>query len=205
MLNDRYELERARLSELNLSAEADLLNPVFGEGNAERPRIMFIGEAPGREEASCGRPFVGKAGRQLDEMLRTAGIDRGEVFVTNAVKYRPFKTKNGRASNRTPSAAEVITGAELLCEEISSVDPIVIATLGNTPLFALLYLDEGDSEKLTVGQAHGMPIVLKIAGEPRTVFPLYHPAASIYNRSLAPVLQDDLIKLGRYALSVDRK
>ena len=184
MLNDRYELERARLSELNLSAEADLLNPVFGEGNAERPRIMFIGEAPGREEASCGRPFVGKAGRQLDEMLRTAGIDRGEVFVTNAVKYRPFKTKNGRASNRTPSAAEVITGAELLCEEISSVDPIVIATLG---------------------QAHGMPIVLKIAGEPRTVFPLYHPAASIYNRSLAPVLQDDLIKLGRYALSVDRK
>lgn len=203
MLKELYQKESVRLSGLRLNAEADLLNPVFGEGQYKKPRIMFIGEAPGKEEAAIGRPFVGKAGKQLDGMLQTAGIDRNDVFVTNAVKYRPYRTKNGRAANRTPSVIEIELGAELLLQEIVEVDPAVIATLGNVPLSSVCSLSEGDDRSTTVGQAHGVPIELMIGGKPRRVFPLYHPAASIYNRALAPVLQQDLINLGKYAMSLE--
>ena len=85
-----YDAERARLSGLSTQNNGDYLNPVFGEGPLT-PHLMLIGEAPGREEAAAGHPFVGKAGRQLNELLELAGIARGDVFVTNAVKFRPIK------------------------------------------------------------------------------------------------------------------
>ena len=202
MLKELYRQEAERIAALGAYIEGDKANPVFGEGKAERPVIMFIGEAPGREEAASGRPFVGKAGKQLDAMLELAGIDRGLVFVTNSVKYRPTKTKNGRASNRTPKEGEVRAGLALLEREIELVSPAVIATLGNVPLSALVMLS-GGGEKLTVGAAHGEPITLMLAGGTRRVFPLYHPAASIYNRELKPVLEKDLIRLGEFCRSID--
>ena len=79
-----YDAERARLSGLSTQNNGDYLNLVFGEGPLT-PHLMLIGEAPGREEAAAGHPFVGKAGRQLNELLELAGIARGDVFVTNAV------------------------------------------------------------------------------------------------------------------------
>ncbi|MCR5809236.1 MAG: uracil-DNA glycosylase [Clostridiales bacterium] len=203
MLEERYVVEAARIRELELDRDADLLNPVFGEGVAESPLIMFIGEAPGREEAACGRPFVGKAGKQLDKMLETAGIDRSKVFVTNTVKYRPMKKDGPRTSNRTPSAAEIRFGLDLLREEIVYVDPTIIATLGNVPLTAVMRLAGQIPEDQNVGTLHGMPTVFFISGKARKVFPLYHPAASIYNRELKPVLENDLITLGRYARSLE--
>lgn len=199
MLKERYALEKARLAELILEHDGDIDHPVFGEGCARSPLIMFIGEAPGREEAACGRPFVGKAGKQLDAMLALAGIDRAETFVTNAVKYRPFRQNGSRTSNRTPSQQEIRDGLSLLREEIEIVRPSVIATLGNVPLSAVISLASGYVAPVTVGSAHGAPTVYQIGGRPQRVFPLYHPAASIYNRELKPVLERDLALLGEYA------
>ncbi len=198
MLEDKYAVERARiLAEVN-GNEGDCEHPVFGVGSSERPVIMFIGEAPGKDEAACGRPFVGKAGKQLDEMLALAGIDRSAVFVTNAVKYRPIKLKNGRASNRTPKLPEIRAGLELLRYEIETVNPRVIATLGNTPLSAVNLLSSGDAHAVGIGASHGQPARLVIGGLGVILFPLYHPAACIYNRELKPVLEGDLIALGKF-------
>ncbi|MBO4847987.1 MAG: uracil-DNA glycosylase [Clostridia bacterium] len=205
MLKERYILEAEKIRYLDLEHDADLDHPVFGEGRENNPVIMFIGEAPGREEAASGRPFVGKAGKQLDSMLSLAGIDRAMVYVTNAVKYRPIKRKGSSVSNRTPTAAEVRGGLSLLRAEIEAVDPDVIATLGNVPLSAVVQLAGGVNEPLTVGAAHGFPVMFLISGKPRRVFPLYHPAASIYNRELKPVLEKDLVMLGEYARSIDNE
>lgn len=202
MLNRRYAEEAERIKGLILDQDADLTHPVFGEGDPDEPLIMFIGEAPGRDEAVCGRPFVGKAGKQLDAMLELAGIDRGKVFVTNSVKYRPTKVAERRVSNRTPSVSEVKDGLSLLKFEIASVRPSVIATLGNVPLSAVLMLSDTEGEKLNVGAAHGMPRMIMIVGRPFHLFPLYHPASSIYNRELKQVLEKDLIRLGGFARSL---
>lgn len=203
MLADRYEEERRIIAALGRE-DADAAHPVFGEGNIDRPLIMFIGEAPGKDEAASGRPFVGKAGRQLDRMLELARIDRGSVFVTNSVKYRPIKREGARTSNRTPNVTEVKAGLSLLLFEIETVRPEVIATLGNVPLSALQMLSPVKEEKLTVGLAHGMPSMLLLPCGPQKIFPLYHPAAAIYNRELKPVLEADLIRLGEYAESLER-
>ena len=197
MLIEIYEAERRRISELDMEETADIEHPVFGEGNAESPLIMFIGEAPGREEAACGRPFVGKAGKQLDRMLVTAGIDRGSVFVTNTVKYRPITKHENSVCNRTPSVKEIKAGLETLYAELMTVRPRIIATLGNVPLKAVQLLSQDD--KLTVGEVHGMPRMAFVRGVPMELFPLYHPAASIYYRELKPVLERDLIALGAFA------
>ena len=199
MLKARYATEFERINELKLKYSADLEHPVFGEGCEVSPLIMFIGEAPGREEAECGRPFVGKAGKQLDEMLDLAGIKREEAFVTNAVKYRPTNIKNGRASNRTPTEPEIVDGLSLLKFEIETVDPVIIATLGNVPLSAVSRLIRGRIDPMKVGERHGCAMQAAIGGAVRRLFPLYHPAACIYRRELRPVLEKDLKALGRYA------
>ena len=202
MINEKYQAERVRLAKLNAENEGDREHPVFGEGNSQSPVIMFIGEAPGREEAECGRPFVGRAGKQLDRMLELAEIDRQAVFVTNTVKYRPTKTSNGRTSNRTPTADEIREGLALLRYEITAVRPRVIATLGNVPLSAVAMLADESLEPVKVGAAHGAPMGLMIDGVHYIAFPLYHPAASIYNRALKPVLEDDLVRLGELCRSL---
>lgn len=200
MLKDIYRLEAERIAALSIEADADLEHPVFGEGNYESPVIMFIGEAPGREEAAAGRPFVGKAGKQLDQMLQLAGIDRSGVFVTNTVKYRPIVRHEKSVCNRTPSVREVKAGLDTLKKEILLVKPQIIATLGNVPLSAVVFLSGG--EKLTVGEVHGMPRIVPIEGAPFKLFPLYHPAASIYYRELKPVLERDLVSLGSFAKQI---
>lgn len=207
MLEEYYSHERRKLILLELDKGADLEHPVFGEGRTDRPLIMFIGEAPGKEEAASGHPFVGKAGKQLDEMLMTAGIARKDVFVTNAVKYRPYKvSKTGSVSNRTPSLPEVREGLSLLRQEIELINPIIIATLGNIPLYSISILSwENYRLPQSVGEIHGTPYSILIGGHVRKLFPLYHPAASIYNRELKPVLQEDLINLGKYARALEEE
>ena len=114
-----------RLEDLNgeLSAAFPENRLVFGEG---RPGVslMLIGEAPGENEEAQGRPFVGKAGKNLDEFLRLSGIDRTEVYITNAVKFRPFKIgKSGRKSNRPPTREEIDMFRPFLVREIGMVRP----------------------------------------------------------------------------------
>lgn len=191
MLNEIYETERARIAALaGGKYEGDFASPVFGEGSPDSP-LMLIGEAPGASEAAEGRPFVGKAGAQLDRLLAGAGIDRSRVFVTNAVKYRP--TRNRGRSNRTPTAAELRPALPSLAAELGAASPLITATLGNTPLRALCML--AGAEPVAIGAAHGRVLKLRIGGREYSVFPLYHPASCIYNRGLIDILNADVVKL----------
>ena len=160
---------------------------VFGEGPAQA-RLMLVGEAPGEQEAMLGRPLVGKAGKLLDAFIAGTGLTRGEMYVTNTVKFRPSRiSKAGRVVNRTPTQEEIAAFLPFLKKEIAQVDPACVVTLGNVPLRALL------GEKETIGQAHGQ---LR-RQEDRLYFPMYHPASMIYNPGLKAIFAQDMEKLGQ--------
>ena len=162
---------------------------VFGEG-PERPRLMLIGEAPGEQETLQGRPFVGKAGQNLDHFLELAGLRREDIYISNAVKLRPTKTgKTGRLSNRPPTKDEIALFRPWLMREIGEVAPCMIATLGNVPLRAVT------GRALSIGDVHGRVIDAGETGLP--LFALYHPASLIYNRSLTDVYEQDVRALAR--------
>ena len=161
---------------------------VFGEG-AENPALMMIGEAPGGDEEKQGRPFVGKAGKNLSAFLEVVGLKREEIYISNVVKLRPTKEspKTGRAVNRPPSAEEIAFFLPYLLEEIKVIAPKVIVTLGNVPLKAVT-----GEKKAVIGDYHGKPTPL---ADGRTLFALYHPAAVIYNRALQETYDEDLLAL----------
>ena len=160
--------------------------PVFGEGKA-CCTVMLVGEAPGGQEEAQGRPFVGKAGKNLDEFLSMADIPREDVYITNVVKIRPIRiSQTGTISNRTPTAAEIGDFLPWILAEIKAVDPSVVVTLGNTPLKALL------GNRQAIGAVHGKAQSL----EGRRLYPLYHPASVIYDRSLRDVYAADVRSLG---------
>lgn len=159
---------------------------VFGEG-APRVRVVLIGEAPGEQESLQGRPFVGKAGKNLDEFLALSGLDRAALYITNTVKYRPVKrSAAGNTVNRTPTQEEIRLNLPFLKRELALIDPEVIVTLGNVPLRALM----GNTQ--SIGACHGQ----WLTWEGRRLYPLYHPASVIYNRALKPVYEDDVVRLG---------
>ena len=193
-LSALYAAERARLHAAAARGRTgEYEAPVFGEGPLH-PRLMLLGEAPGAEETRLGRPFVGKAGKNLNMLLALAGITRTCVYVTNAVKFRPTNVKARSISNRPPSPAELAEGLPTLKDELRLVNPSVVATLGNTPLKALCLL--GGREPLPIGSVHGRMLKFMIDGMPLCVFSLYHPASVIYNRSLLPLLEEDVTCLG---------
>ena len=151
-------------------------NAVPGEGQLSA-KIMFIGEAPGRSEDEKGRPFVGAAGRILDELLKKAGIERSEVFITNIVKCRP-------PNNRVPKEDELIACRPYLDRQIALIKPKVICILGRTAYSSLL---GGSSITANRGK------IVERAGQ--KYFLTFHPAAVIYNKGLLSVLEADLKKL----------
>ena len=137
-----------------------------------------------------GRPFVGKAGKNLDHFLDLAGLKREEIYISNVVKYRPTKTgKSGRISNRPPTREEIELFTPWLLKEIEFIQPELIATLGNVPLKALT------SQKATIGDMHGRIISENRAKRP--LYALYHPASLIYNRSLTDVYERDVLNLAK--------
>ena len=158
---------------------------VFGEG-AENPALMMICEAPGGDEEKQGRPFVGKAGKNLSAFLEVVGLKREEIYISNVVKLRPTKEspKTGKAVNRPPSAEEIAFFLPYLLEEIQVISPKVVVTLGNVPLKAVT-----GERKAVIGDYHGKPTPL---ADGRTLFALYHPAAVIYNRALQATYDEDL-------------
>ena len=161
---------------------------VFGEGPLHA-RLMLIGEAPGEQESLQGRPFVGKAGRNLDEFLALSGLNRAELYITNTVKYRPVRqSAAGNTVNRAPTQEEIRLGLPFLKREIALVAPEVIVTLGNVPLRALT------DRKTVIGDVHGT----FLERDGRRIFPMYHPASVIYNPSLREVYRADVLKLGEW-------
>ena len=160
---------------------------VLGEGREEAPVLMLVGEAPGETEVLKRRPFVGKAGKNLDEFLTLAKLSRQDIFVTNVVKIRPTeKGPTGRTRNRAPNKEELSLFVPWLMKEIQAVRPRALVTLGNVPLKALA------GGKHTVGDCHGQWLESQ-AGVP--LFALYHPASIIYRRTLAPVYEQDVLTL----------
>ena len=161
---------------------------VFGEGRVGAP-VMLIGEAPGEQESLQGRPFVGKAGKNLDAFLEGVGMDRGALYVTNTVKFRPTKlSPAGRVVNRPPTQEEIGLFLPWLTREIGLVDPRCVVTLGNVPLRALT------GRGKTIGEVHGAFMDL----EGRKLFPMYHPASIIYNPALKAIYQQDIARFAAW-------
>lgn len=153
-------------------------NSVPGEGPADA-RIMFIGEAPGWNEDQQGRPFVGAAGKFLEELLAAAGLKRSEVFITNVVKSRP-------PGNRDPLPDEIAACAPFLQRQIDAIDPDVIVTLGR---FSMAKWFPGER----ISRIHGQP---KRDGK-RLIVPMYHPAAALHQQALKATILEDFAKLPR--------
>ncbi len=150
---------------------------VFGVGD-EHARVMLIGEAPGRNEDLKGEPFVGAAGKLLDELLAHAGLRREEVYIANVLKCRP-------PGNRDPLPAEIEVCVPYLREQVRLVDPDVLVTLGNFATKLVLKTDVG------ITRLHGKP---EQAGR-FTVLPIYHPAAALYDSSKKDALFADFATL----------
>lgn len=160
--------------------------PVIGEGSLDA-KIMFVGEAPGKNEAATGKPFCGASGRILNELLEGIGLNREDVYVTNVVKDRPPK-------NRDPRPEEIEMYAPFLDRQIEIIKPKVIATLGR---FSMKYLMERygfENSSSPISDLHGKPL----KNEKFVLIPLFHPAASIYNRKLIPDLKKDFKVLKKY-------
>lgn len=141
--------------------------------------VMLIGEAPGKSEIEQGEPFVGMAGKNLDNYLQIIGLKRSGIRISNACYFRPIKTKTGKneqitISNRTPKACEVELFREILDNEIKLVNPKIIITLGNIPLRRL-------TSSKTIGECHGKLLYNEFLG--KKVFAMYHPSALTYNRN----------------------
>ena len=183
---DRMREELNRLIADLYEGEKKIL--VHGEGEIGA-RVMLVGEAPGEQETLMGRPFVGKAGKNLDEFLELAGLERSQLYVTNAVKFRPTKrSAAGRTVNRPPTREEVSLFLPWLRREIELVAPEVIVTLGNVPLRALT------GPKAVIGDVHG---AFQNADGLR-LYPMYHPASLIYNPALRPVYAEDIRRLSAH-------
>lgn len=152
---------------------------VPGEGPADA-RIMVIGEAPGWNEDQQGRPFVGAAGKFLEELLGAAGLKRSDVFITNVVKSRP-------PSNRDPLPDELVACAPFLERQLETIDPDVVVTLGR---FSMARWFPGER----ISRIHGQP---KRDGK-RLIVPMYHPAAALHQQSLKATILEDFAKLPKY-------
>lgn len=161
--------------------------PVLGEGSHDA-QIVFVGEAPGENEAKTGRPFSGAAGRVLDGLLAGIRIKREDVYIGNLVKDRP-------PGNRDPKPEEVELYGPFLLRQIEAIQPKVVATLGRHSLQYLL--DKYGSWRLgqTIGQLHGEVIEVDAEFGKLIIFPLYHPAAALYNPSLKKTMEKDFEKL----------
>jgi DNA polymerase len=143
----------------------------------ESSDFMLVGEAPGANEVEEGEPFVGRAGERMDDILSDIGVDRSELYITNLVKVRP-------PDNRDPKKKEIEAWAPLLEEEIENVNPEIIITLGNFPSKYMLDTAKG------ISQIHGRIFTR----EGQKITPVYHPAATLYDRSKGPELEKDLRK-----------
>lgn len=161
-----------------LAAQAKHL--VMGDGNLDAD-IVFIGEAPGKNEDEQGLPFVGAAGKFLNEMLASAGLDRQDVYITNIVKYRP-------PNNRDPLPEEKAAFWPYLIQQIRIIQPRVIITLGRHSMEYFL-------PEMKISEIHGQAKRVPFGDEKIVIIPLFHPAAALYNGGLRQTLIDDFMKV----------
>lgn len=160
---------------------------VFGVGNPHA-RVMFIGEAPGKNEDLQGEPFVGAAGHYLNELLGCAGLRREDVFIANVLKCRP-------PGNRDPRPEEIQTCTPFLREQTRTIDPEVLVTLGKFSTQFVLKTQVG------ITRLHGR---VQRAGK-FLVFPIFHPAAALYDGAKREALENDFVTLGELLHQLDEQ
>ena len=153
--------------------------PVIGEGSHEAS-IMFVGEAPGENEAKTGRPFCGRAGKVLDMLLESIGVERKDVYVTNIVKDRP-------PGNRDPFPEEISIYAPFLDRQIEIIKPKIVATLGRFSMVYVMNRYGLEFELDSISKLHGKSFQTSNF----KLVPLYNPAAAIYNQHLLDTLKED--------------
>jgi uracil-DNA glycosylase family 4 len=160
---------------------------VFGDGNVDS-EIVFIGEAPGKNEDLQGKPFVGASGKFLDEMLEMIGMKREDIYITNIVKYRP-------PDNRDPKPEEKKAFLPYLQSQLEVIQPKVVVTLGRHSMNCFL-------PDLQISKVHGEPKRIKLSLKEDSsdmlqvvILPLFHPAAALYNPLQRQVLIDDFAKI----------
>lgn len=153
-------------------------NLVMGDGNLNA-EIVFIGEAPGKNEDEQGLPFVGAAGKFLNEMLAQAGLERSDVYITNIVKYRP-------PNNRDPLPEEKKAFWPYLLKQLQIIQPKVVVTLGRHSMEYFL-------PECKISQIHGQAKRIQFGDEKLVIVPLYHPAAALYNGGMRQTLIDDFL------------
>jgi len=159
-------------------------NAVPGEGPYDA-KVVFVGEAPGYNEDIQGRPFVGSAGKFLNELLQSAGLKRGDVYIGNVVKCRP-------PQNRAPADDEIETcTTHYLQKQITMIKPRLVVALGRTAARALL------GKQVIMGREHGTLLDCTYAGVKFKLFVTYHPAAALYGAGAKQGLQADFKKLGQ--------
>jgi DNA polymerase len=157
--------------------------PVLGIGD-EHASILFIGEAPGKNEAKTGRPFIGAAGRILDELLETIELKRDDVFISNLVNDRP-------PENRDPTKQELKDYSPFLDELISIIKPKILVTLGRFSMTYLLDKFDAKEKNKTISELHGKIIEINKSNTSLKLLPLYHPAVSLYNSNTKNMLKED--------------
>ena len=154
---------------------------VFGNGNPDAD-LMFVGEAPGFHEDKQGFPFVGQAGKLLDQLLAGIGLKRDLVFVANVLKCRP-------PGNRDPMPDEIESCEPHLFRQIELIEPKVVATLGNFSTKLLSGKPTG------ITRVHGQPQEVTLGGRRVVLYPLYHPAAALYTPAMLKVLEEDFARI----------
>lgn len=157
--------------------------PVIGEGS-HFAKIMFIGEAPGQNEAKVGRPFCGAAGKILDELIESIGLKRSDVYITNVVKDRP-------PNNRDPLPSEIQLYSPYLERQIEIIKPIVISTLGRFSTRYILEKFDMPEKNQSISLLHGKALDAIATFGPIKIMPLYHPAVALYNINSLKVLEKD--------------
>lgn len=173
---------RADILEKNICPDlaAQAMNLVMGDGNLNAD-IVFIGEAPGKNEDEQGIPFVGAAGKFLNEMLAAANLERSDVYITNIVKYRP-------PNNRDPLPEEKKAFWPYLLKQLQIIKPKVVITLGRHSMEYFL-------PDMKISQIHGEAKRIQFGDDKIVIIPLYHPAAALYNGGLRQTLIDDFVNV----------
>lgn len=188
-MNKQIQLDQIKADVLEKNICPDLAkqatNLVMGDGNPDAD-IVFIGEAPGKNEDEQGLPFVGAAGKFLNEMLAAAGLDRSDVYITNIVKYRP-------PNNRDPLPEEKQAFWPYLARQLEIIDPKAIVTLGRHSMEFFL-------PDAKISQVHGHAFKKQVTYHDKKqhtwlIIPLYHPAAALYNGGMRQTLIDDFLKV----------
>ncbi len=165
--------------------------PVIGEGSHDAS-LMFVGEAPGRNEAKTGRPFCGAAGKILDELLATIPLPRCDVYITNIVKDRP-------PQNRDPLPEEIGIYGPFLDRQIDIIEPRVIVPLGRYAMGYLMRRFGLELDLEPISRAHGKTYEARAPYGALHIVPQYHPAAAIYNQDLKGTLSADFQALRLFA------